>query len=156
MPHPFGPRRELNIDFWVFDLSFSKESVMRNLSDELRNSKTLFRFMMLVAVVSTLAALAPLSTAATPPLTITVVNNSGGELSYLFLSPADNNNWGPDQLNGSSISPGTTRNLNVSWDQSTVKLVAEDQDGGFLSTTVAATGTPVWTSTSDTTRDCGN
>jgi hypothetical protein len=51
--------------------------------------------------------------------------------------------------------PGATRNLEVSWDQATVKLVAEDQDGCFLNTTVAATGSPVWTIASDTPRDCG-
>ena len=43
----------------------------------------------------------------------------------------------------------------MSWDQSTVKLVAEDQDGCFLTTTVEATGNPVWTITSEVTRDCG-
>lgn len=126
---------------------------MRNLLDTVPNT-LYFRFVMLVAVLGVIAALTPLSTATAPPLTITLVNNSGLEIRNLFLSPADNDNWGPDQLNG-SISPGATRTLNVSWDQSTVKLVAEDQDGCFMNTTVEATGSPVWTITSDTTRDCG-
>ncbi len=126
---------------------------MRNLRDALLNSRTCFRVLMLVAMLSTLT---PLSATTAPPLTIKVVNNSSWEIRRLYLSPVDNDNWGPDQLNESSISPGTTRNLNVSWDQSTVKLVAEDPDGCFLSTTVDATGTPVWTITSDTTRDCGS
>lgn len=129
---------------------------MRKLSRELLNSKTPIRFLMLVAVLSTLAALTPLATATAPPLTITVVNNSGWEIRYLYLSPASSDNWEPDQLNDSSISPGATRTLNVSWDQSTVKLVAEDQDGCFLSTTVEATGNTVWTIASNATRDCGN
>jgi hypothetical protein len=130
-----------------------RSSVMRNLRDALLNSKIYFSVLMLVAMLGTLT---PLSATASPPLTIRVVNNSNWEIRRLYLSPVDNDNWGPDQLNESSISPGTTRNLNVSWDQSTVKLVAEDQDGCFLSTTVDATGTPVWTITSDTTRDCGS
>jgi len=130
-----------------------RSSVMRNLRDALLNSKIYFRVLMLVVMLGTLT---PLSATTAPPLTVKVVNNSSREIRRLFLSPVDNDNWGPDQLNQSSISPGTTRNLNVSWDQSTVKLVAEDQDGCFLSTTVDATGTPVWTITSDTTRDCGN
>jgi hypothetical protein len=126
---------------------------MRNLRDALLNPRIYFRVLMLVAVLSTLT---PLSATTAPPLTIKVVNNSSREIRRLYLSPVDNDNWGPDQLNESSLSPGTARNLNVSWDQSTVKLVAEDQDGCFLNTTVEATGTPVWTITSDTTRDCGS
>ena len=126
---------------------------MRNLRDALLNFKIYFRVLMLVVM---LGMLTPLSATTAPPLTVKVVNNSSREIRRLFLSPVDNDNWGPDQLNQSSISPGTTRNLSVSWDQSTVKLVAEDQDGCFLSTTVDATDTPVWTVSSDTTRDCGN
>jgi hypothetical protein len=121
----------------------------------LLHSRIQFRFLILVAVVGTLAALAPLSFAIAPVLTISVVNNSGREIRHLYLSPANNDNWGADQLD-QTISPGATRNLNVSWDQSTVKLVAEDQDGCFLYTTVDATGSPVWTIASDAPRNCGN
>jgi len=126
---------------------------MRNLRDALLNSRIYFRVLILVAMLSTLT---PLSATTAPPLTIKVVNNSSREIRRLYLSPVDTDNWGPDQFNDSGLSPGATRNLNVSWDQSTVKLVAEDQDGCFLNTTIEATGTPVWTITSDTTRDCGN
>ena len=126
---------------------------MRNLRDAPLNSRIYFGILVLVAMLSTLT---PLSATTAPPLTIKVVNNSSREVRRLFLSPVDNDSWGPDQLNDSSLNPGTTRDLSVSWDQSTVKLIAEDQDGCFLSTTVEAAGTPVWTISSDTTRDCGN
>ena len=129
---------------------------MRKLRDALLSSRTGFRLLMLVAVFGALGTLAPLSDATAPPLTITVVNNSGLEIRNLYLSPADNDNWGSDQLNGSSISPGATRTLNVSWDQSTVKLVAEDQDGCFLYKTVEASGNPVWTIANDAARNCGD
>jgi len=127
---------------------------MKTLADELLNFKICFRVLLLVAGLCTLAALTPRSSA-TASLTISIVNNGGVEIRHLYLSPADNDNWGPDQLNQTAISPGASRNLEVSWDQSTVKLVAEDQDGCFLNTTVAATGSPVWTITSNTARDCG-
>jgi hypothetical protein len=110
---------------------------------------------MLLAVVGLSAALTPLSSATQPQLTISIVNNSQWEIRHLYLSPADNDNWGTDQLNESSISSGATRTLNVSWDQSSVKLVAEDQDGCFMETTVAASGNPVWTITSEASRNCG-
>jgi hypothetical protein len=128
---------------------------MRNLRDAILNSKIYFRVLMLVAGLSMLAALAPLSTATAPQLTISVVNNSQWEIRHLYLSPADNDDWGADQLQ-SSISSGATRNLNVSWNQSTVKLVAEDQDGCFMYATVEATGSQVWSIASDATRNCGD
>lgn len=130
---------------------------MRNLRHALLSSRTRFRFLMLVAVFGVLSTLTPLSGASAPAsLTLTVVNNSGWEIKYLYLSPANNDNWGPDQLNNSSISPGATRTLNLSWDQSTVKFISEDQDGCFLYKTVAASGNLVWTITSATARNCGN
>jgi hypothetical protein len=127
---------------------------MRNLPDQFLNLKMYFRILMLVAGLCMLAVLVPRSTA-TSALTISIVNNGGSEICHFYLSPADNDNWGPDQLNESGISPGATRNLEVSWDQSTVKLVAEDQEGCFLYTTVAATANPSWTITSETPRECG-
>lgn len=127
---------------------------MRNLTDQFLNLKIFFRVLMLVAAVCMLAVVIPRSSA-TSALSISVVNNGGSEIRHVYLSPADNDNWGPDQLNETAISPGATRNLEVSWDQSTVKLVAEDQDGCFLDTTVATTSSQVWTITSETPRDCG-
>src|ERR671923_2403907 len=92
--------------------------------------RTNFLLLALVALICTAGALT--SRASAPAtLTITVTNNSSREIRHLYLSPANNDNWGPDQLNNSSISPGVTRTLNVSWEESTVKLVAEDQDGCF-------------------------
>lgn len=126
---------------------------MKNL--RLSFSRSRFSFLILV-VVLVLSTLTSLSGATPPPLTITVVNNSEWEIHSLYLSPSDNDNWGVDQLNDSTIGPRTTRTLNVSWDQSTVKLVAEDKDGCFMSTTVQATGDPVWTIANNATRNCGN
>jgi hypothetical protein len=89
-------------------------------------------------------------------VTLTVVNNSTREIRHLYLSPAENDNWGPDQLNESAINPGASRTLNVTWEQPTVKLVGEDQDGCFLTTIANATSNIEWTITAETTRNCGN
>jgi len=115
------------------------------------NPRTFAGFLMLVV----LYVLTPLSNATAPTLTISLVNNSQWEIRHLYLSPANSEDWGPDQLS-SAISAGSSRNLDVTWNQSTVKLVAEDQDGCFLTTTVEATGTPTWTITGSTSRNCGN
>lgn len=117
-------------------------------------TRTSVRFMMLVAVLGMLLATTPFSRAAAPTLAITVVNNSTQTIQRLYLAPANTDNWGPDQLGQSPISPGATRTLNVSWNQSTVKLIGEDQEGCFLSTTVDATSSATWTITSNTARDC--
>ena len=108
----------------------------------------------LVAFICTAGSLTSLASA--PPLTITVTNNSSREIRHLYLSPANNDNWGPDQLNNSPIGSGVTRQVNVSWEQSSVKLVAEDQDGCFLQTTVEASGSPAWTIDNNASRNCGD
>ncbi|HSS21264.1 MAG TPA: hypothetical protein VLL54_14415 [Pyrinomonadaceae bacterium] len=129
---------------------------MKNLRSAFRNPKLYLRFVMLVAVLGTLAALTPLSTATTPSLTVSVVNNSAKEIRHIYLSPANNDDWGTDQLNESVINAGASRTLSISWDQSTVKLVGEDQDGCFLYQTVEASGSQVWTIDNQSARDCGN
>jgi len=108
-------------------------------------------FVVLVAFICTASSLA-----SAPTLTITVNNNSSREIRHFYLSPANNDSWGPDQLDNSPFGAGVSRQLNVSWEQSTVKLVAEDQDGCFLQTTVEASGNPEWTIDNNTSRNCGH
>src|SRR5262245_12540866 len=103
---------------------------MKKLYDVMPGRRTWIRSILLLTVVCAVGLWTTRSGAA-PTVTITIVNNSSWEIRHLYLSPANNDNWGPDQLNNSPISPGATRELNVSWDQSTVKLVGEDQDGCF-------------------------
>jgi hypothetical protein len=110
--------------------------------------------LIVITVVVLCGLLAPLAGANTPPVTINVVNNSQKEIRHLFLASAAGENWGDDQLS-QPISAGTSRNINADWNESTVKLVAEDEDGCFLKTTIDTSGTPTWTITSSTARDCG-
>jgi hypothetical protein len=95
------------------------------------------------------------SEASTPLTTVTLTNNSGLAIRNLYLSAADNNNWGANQLGGTVINPGGVYTLNVSWDRPTVKLIAEDEDGCFLTTTVDATANTTWNITGESSRDCG-
>jgi hypothetical protein len=110
----------------------------------------------LLVLVAFICAGSLTSFASAPSVTITVTNNSSRDIRHLYLSPANNDNWGPDQLGNSAIGSGGSRQLNVSWEEATVKLVAEDQDGCFLSTTVAASGESAWTIDNNTSRNCGN
>jgi hypothetical protein len=127
---------------------------MKNLLHAILSTRIHARFLMLAILLCLVSTVTPLSRASAP-LTIRVVNNSGWEIRNLYLAPANTDNWGSDQLDGTPISPGVTRTLNVSWDQSAIKLIGEDEDGCFLTTTVEASGELEWTITGDSARNCG-
>jgi hypothetical protein len=118
------------------------------------NSKKTRRLAIFVTVFCALVA-TPLLSGAQTQASVTIVNNSSWEIRHLYLSPANNDNWGPDQLNELVIRPGDSYTLNVSCDQSQIKVITEDQDGCFLSNTVACTGNTVWTITNNATPNCG-
>jgi hypothetical protein len=113
------------------------------------------RILMVVVILCLVSAVTPLSRAAAP-LSIRVVNNSSLEISRLYLAPANTDDWGADQLGGVAIAPGVTRTINVSWDQSSIKIVGEDSEGCFTSTTVSTASELEWTITGDSPRNCGH
>jgi hypothetical protein len=126
---------------------------MRN-SDGKRNRRGLI---IICVVLFTLASLPILSSAKPPTTSINIVNNSTWEIRHLYLSPVDNDNWGPDQINNSVIAPGASFDLsNVACDQGSIKVVTEDQDGCFLYKTVSCGASATWTITNDASPDCGN
>jgi hypothetical protein len=88
---------------------------------------------------------------------ITVVNNSALEIRHIYLSPPDSDNWGPDQLNDSTIGTGGSFALNdVSCAQGSITVIAEDQNGCFFYNTTACTADATWTISNSATPDCGN
>lgn len=122
------------------------------------NLKNLFRLGALVIMVFALAAAASaLSGAKTATISVTIVNNSALEIRHIFLSPADQDNWGPDQLDGTTISAGSSYTLsNVSCDGAGVKVIGEDQNGCFVTHTSSCDGNDSWTIANNTPPDCGN
>jgi len=89
-------------------------------------------------------------------ISITINNNSQKEIRHLYLAAGNPNNWGPDQLNGSTISPGTSYTLsNVPCDGSNIRVIAEDQNGCFLYNTVSCDSNSTWNISDSTTADCG-
>ena len=126
---------------------------MRNFPRLLSNTRS-YPFLIFVAVVSLFCVLAPLSRATSLSITVSVVNNSQKGIGHLYLASAGGDNWTADQLSA-GISAGSSQNVSVTWSESTVQLIAEDEDGCFLKTTVDNSGSPSWTITSSTVRDCG-
>ena len=113
-----------------------------------------------VVVCALLVAVPLLSSSAHSSATtsnITVVNNSSREIRFLYLSPADQENWGPDQLNNASLNNGQSVTLNnVSCSGAEIKVIGEDKDGCFLSSVVSCAGDAQWTITNETPADCGS
>lgn len=125
----------------------------------LRKSSPLFTSLLLLAVFAGVMVCAPLlSTAHVATTAITIVNNSSREIRHVYLSAPDSNNWGSDQLGSSVIAPngGSVTIGNVSCGGSSIKVIAEDQDGCFSYQIVSCSDNATWTITSSTTRDCGN
>lgn len=113
-------------------------------------------FIILVALLA-LAALPLISSARTAATSVNIVNNSSKEISNVYLSHVNANDWSGNQLGNATIPAGQSFTLNnVACDQQQVRVIAEDADGCFLSTVVDCGDSAVWTVTNATTRDCGN
>jgi hypothetical protein len=122
-------------------------------------SSTLFTSLLVLGIFVGMMVCGPmLSKAHAPATAITIVNNSSREIRHVYLSAPDQNNWGSDQLMNSVISPngGSFTLSNVSCGGSSIKVIAEDQEGCFLYQVVTCSDNVSWTITNDTTRDCGN
>ena len=118
--------------------------------------RNLYRLAILSLSLFALAALSSARTA-TFSTSVNIVNNSNKEIRNVYLSHVNANDWSGNQLNeGATIAPGQSYNLsNVACDQQQVKVIAEDQDGCFLSTVVNCGDSATWTINNDTARDCG-
>lgn len=129
---------------------------MRN---TLRKSRPVFTSLVVLGIFVGMMVCGPLLSSAHAPATtaITIVNNSSREIRHVFLSAPDQNNWGPDQLGSSVISAnGGSVTINASCNGSSVKVIAEDQEGCFVYQVVSCSESASWTITNDATRDCGN
>lgn len=125
----------------------------------LRKSSPLFTSLAVLGVFIGMMVFGPLLSKAYAPATaITIVNNSSREIRHVYLSAPDQNNWGSDQLVNSVISPngGSFTISDASCGGSSIKVIAEDQEGCFSYQVVACSESVSWTITNDTSRDCGN
>ena len=104
----------------------------------------------------TFGSLPLLSRARTVSTSVNIVNNSSREIRNVYLSHVNSDDWGGNQLGNATIAAGQSSTLNnLACDQQQVKVIAEDQDGCFLSTVVNCGDSATWTITNDTARECG-
>src|ERR1044071_430998 len=67
--------------------------------------------------------------AVTTSTSVNIVNGSSRDIRNIYLSHADADDWGDNQLGDSIIAAGQSYNLTISsWDRQQVKVIAEDQD----------------------------
>lgn len=121
-----------------------------------RNIRVL-RYVLICSVLSFVIVLPSLSSARmNSSVTITIVNNSSREIVHLYLCHVDQDDWGGNQLGESTIAPGQTFTLsNVAWDNSQIKLNAEDREGCFLTHVSPNSGTDTWTVSNNDPANCG-
>lgn len=120
-------------------------------------SISVYRLLLLAAVFCAFVAAPLLSKAEPQSATIRVANNSNFEIRFLYLSPANSDDWGPDQLNNSVLRPGESFTINnVACPGSQIKVVSEDADGCFMYGIVACSADAVWNIPQNATPDCGN
>jgi len=80
------------------------------------------------------------------PARVTLVNNSGEEICYVYISPVESDEWGEDQLGATeTVAPGARRVFDV--EPGRYDLRAEDCDGNALDEEwdVAIFGPVTWT-----------
>ena len=88
-------------------------------------------------------------------IVLTVVNGSTTEISHVFLSSVDQDDWGGDQLNDVAIAPGETRTITIACNQSQIKVIGENRDGCFHTTVIDCSAAAAWAITNTTPADCG-
>jgi hypothetical protein len=87
--------------------------------------KKTFKVLLLLVVV-----LFPLTaTAQRHGARVKVINQSKWDIHHLYLSPKNDNNWGPDQLGEAVITSGSSFTLtNIRCNRYDIKIVDEDGD----------------------------
>lgn len=135
------------------NLVTKRSSVMRRLWKRSHNT---YRLAILLVAACAVLSVPLLSGAQTQTTTITIANNSSLEIRHVYLSPVNQDNWGPDQLDGTAINSGGSFTLNnISCDGASIKVISEDQNGCFLYNVVSCTNNAGWTITNEATPDCG-
>jgi hypothetical protein len=91
-------------------------------------------------------------------LGISVTNSSSREIHHLYLSPTDQNKWGPDLLDGTVVKNGESFTIaDAACTGNEIKIIAEDQQGCFVYGVIScAQATTAWTMTNEMPVDCGN
>lgn len=120
-----------------------------------RHGRSLLLFIAIAGIA--LAGTAILTMARTTAgINITVRNGSQREIRHVYLAAGNPDNWGPDQLHGSTIpSSGSYVVSDVTCSGATIRVIAEDQNGCFVYYNASCDADQTWQITDATAPDCG-
>ena len=124
-----------------------------------RNERRTVRWTVPTLVVFAVVAGMMLLTSAhaRPTIDITITNNSQTPIRHVYLAPGNPDDWGPNQLGGGGLAPGASVTINsVSCQGSSIRVIAEDENGCFIYHNVTCSGNASWTITNSESPDCGN
>ena len=109
-------------------------------------------------IVLALVVLLPLSAGAERRgASVKVINQSKWEIHHLYLSPASNRHWGPDQLGESVIGTGESFTLTgIHCDHYDIRIVDEDGDECVISDVSLCRDRSYWKITDKALLDCEN
>lgn len=88
-------------------------------------------------------------------ISVTITNHSNREIRHVYVAAGDPNNWGPDQLHGVIPAGGSATLSDVGCDGTSVRVIAEDNNGCFVYYTAACDANQAWEITDATAPDCG-
>ena len=89
------------------------------------------------------------------PASVKIVNKSDWDFHHLYLSPADEKEWGPDQLGKESIDRGETFTLaDIDCDTYDIRLIDEDGDECVVEDVDLCKDEAVWRISSDALLKC--
>jgi hypothetical protein len=117
--------------------------------------RTHHRLVVLATALLALIALPLLSQAHSVTTSVRIVNNSNKSIRNVYLAATIDDTWSGNQLGDTTLSTGQSANLNLAQCNQQISVIAEDEDGCFLTTVVTCGSDPTWTVTNDTQRDCG-
>ena len=115
-------------------------------------SLLLFITVAAVALVGTVVLAKAKSTHA---IDITVRNSAHREIRHIYLAIGNPDNWGPDQLQGSTLPSGASYVINDVACGGPVRVIAEDENGCFVYYNASCDGDQTWEITDAVTPDCG-
>lgn len=108
-----------------------------------------------VAGVMLFACLSATAVHAEKKANVTVHNNSKFAIHNFFMSPSEQDHWGPDQLGKGTIGNGAKFTLmQIPCDTYDVKLVDEDADECVISEVDICGGSDDWVITDEDLLDC--
>jgi hypothetical protein len=95
------------------------------------------------------------STPTSNSINVTITNSSQKDIKHVYVAVGSPDNWGPDCLNSAITTGGSFTVNGIACDGSTVRVIAEDQNGCFYYNNVSCDGNATWTISDNSTADCG-